>query len=183
MLDRVYAHWVVAAGFVLVMQLLYAPFALAGRGAALALIFAAGPAYMLHQIEEHAGDRFRAYANAKIFGGREGLTRAAVLWVNLPGVWGVNIAALYAAQFYGPGWGLTAPYLMLVNALAHAGVALRFRDYNPGLVTALTLFLPLGGATLLAVPASAAQHGLGLGLAAAIHAAIILPVLRRLRSR
>ncbi|MCI4677986.1 HXXEE domain-containing protein [Rhodoblastus acidophilus] len=181
MTDRFYPHWVAATAVLLVMTLLYAPFALAGRGEALALIYLFGPAYMLHQLEEHAGDRFRAYANRRVFGGREALSKATVLWVNLPGVWGLNLAALYAALGFGPGWGLAAPYLAVVNAVAHCGVALRFREYNPGLATALGLFFPLGFHALGAVPATLTQHLVGLGVAVAIHAAIVIPVLRQLR--
>lgn len=181
MIERFYPHWVVATAVLLVMLLLYAPFALLGRGEALALIFSFGPAYMLHQIEEHAGDRFRVYAYIRLFGGRDALTKQTVLWVNLPGVWGVNLVALYAALAFGPGWGLAAPYLALVNAVAHCGCALRFREYNPGLATALAVFLPLGGFTLHAIPATLAQHMTGLGVAVAIHAAVIIPVLHHLR--
>jgi hypothetical protein len=182
MIDRFYPHWVVATAVLLAVLLLYAPFALDGRGVALALIFSFGPAYMLHQIEEHAGDRFRVYANARVFGGREALTKLTVLWVNLPGVWGVNLVALYAALGFGTGWGLAAPYLAVVNAVAHCAGALRFREYNPGLATALAIFLPLGGFTLHAIQASLTQHLAGLGVAIAVHAAIAIPVLHRLRA-
>lgn len=182
MIDRFYVHWVVATAVLLVDLLLYTPFALAGRGEALALIYSFGPAYMLHQLEEHSGDRFRANANSRVFGGREALTKLTVLRVNLPGVWGLNLIALYAALEFGPGWGLAAPYLAVVNAVAHCVVALRFREYNPGLATALAVFIPLGGYALHAVPATLAQHLIGLGVAIAIHAAIIIPVSRRIRA-
>ncbi len=35
---------------------------------------------MLHQLEEHWGDRFRSYVNNTVFGGVEALTVADVLW-------------------------------------------------------------------------------------------------------
>jgi Protein of unknown function with HXXEE motif len=182
MTDRFYPHWVVATAVLLAMLLLYTPFAFSGRGEALALVYAFGPAYMVHQLEEHAGDRFRAYASRRVFHGREALSKSTVLWVNLPGVWGVNLAALYAALAFGPGWGLAAPYLAVVNAIAHCGVALRFREYNPGLATALGVFVPLGGYALYALPATLTQHLVGLAVAVAIHAAIVIPVLRHLRA-
>lgn len=182
MIDRFYPHFPPATAALLIMLLLYAPFALDGRGAAMLLIFSFGPAYMAHQLEEHCGDRFRRFANMNFFHGRDALTKATVLWVNLPGVWGVNLAALYAAQNFGPGQGLAAPYLALVNACAHIAVAIGFRRYNPGLATAVLIFLPLGGWSLVTLPATAAQHFCGLGIAVAIHAAIFIPVSRRLRA-
>jgi hypothetical protein len=76
-------------------------------------------------------------------------------------------------------------YLLLVNAVAHIGQALALRRYNPGLVTAVLLFVPLGWLGVRAV--TAAGHGgwgyqaMGLGSALAIHAAIIAHVRARLR--
>ncbi len=168
-------YWVAGAGFMAAALLAIGPL----LPASLWLIFLHSPAYMIHQIEEHWGDRFRSFVNARLFGGREVLTTEAVLWINLPGVWGVNLAALYAAWLVAPGFGLAAPYLAVVNGLSHLGVMLRFRSYNPGLWTSLGVFLPLGLTTLAVVPASLAQHLLGLAIAVAIHAAIVVHVARR----
>lgn len=172
-------HWVAAAGVSGVLLLALAPVLAARWSLPLLLIFLASPAYMLHQVEEHQGDRFRRFVN-RMFG-CEVLTVRAVLVINLPGVWGVNLAALYAAAFAAPGDGLAAPYLMLVNAAAHAGAALRLRCYNPGLVTALCVLAPLGAATLALCPASLPQQAAGLVIAVAIHAAILLHL--RIRAR
>jgi hypothetical protein len=46
MIDRFYSHWVVATAVLLVVLLLYTPFALAGHDDSLALIYSFGPAYM-----------------------------------------------------------------------------------------------------------------------------------------
>ncbi|MEH0071063.1 HXXEE domain-containing protein [Pannonibacter sp. Pt2-lr] len=43
-----------------------------------------------------------------------------------------------------PGWGLIAVYLLLINAALHVVQGLVLRLYNPGLVTAVALFIPLG---------------------------------------
>lgn len=172
------AHsWVTGAGFMAVALLLTAPL-VAGAGSGVLLIFLASPLYMAHQIEEHAGDRFRTYVNRVVFGGVEALTVADVLWINLPGVWGLNLLALYAAWLAGPGWGLAAAYLILVNGIAHLGMAVRFRSYNPGLATGALAFIPFGLASAILVPASAAQHMIALAIALAVHMAIIVRVRR-----
>ncbi|MBS7539452.1 HXXEE domain-containing protein [Ancylobacter lacus] len=181
-LDWLASHWVAGAGFMAAALLALAP-ALAGVVPAAAfLILLHSPAYMVHQVEEHAGDRFRAFVNTRLFGGRDGLSVAAVLVINLPLVWGLNLAAFYAALLAGPAAGLVAPYAMLVNGVIHLAAGLRLRAYNPGLATALLVFLPLGGVTLWEVGAAAgaAAHLAGLGLALALHAAIVLHIGRRL---
>lgn len=45
------------------------------------LIFLHSPAYMVHQVEEHTGGRFRRFAIENIFGGRDALTVTAILVV------------------------------------------------------------------------------------------------------
>ena len=149
------------------------------------LIFLCSPAYMIHQVEEHTGDRFRSFFNQRLFGGRDALTVADVLVVNLPLVWGLNLAALYAAFAWGDGYGLVAPYALLINALVHVAAAVRLRIYNPGLITAVVLFIPLG---LAAVYLIAREPGVGLGyhvaalaIAILLHVAIVAWVLFRLR--
>lgn len=176
------SRWVVAAGFMAaallaVLPLLYAAFALP-----LVLIFLHSPAYMLHQVEEHTGDRFRTFINQRVFGGREALSVAAVLVINLPIVWGLNLAALYAASLWGAGFGLVAPYAMLLNGVTHIGAALRFRSYNPGLATSLIVFLPLSLWTIFEIgPVGTSFHLVALGLAVALHLLIIADVLLRVR--
>jgi len=168
------SHWVAGALFMGVALLLLVPVVVAGNDRYVLLIYLASAVYMIHQVEEHTGDRFRTYVNSKVFGGVEALTVGDVLWINLPGVWGVNLAALYAALFAGAGYGLAAPYLILVNGIAHLGMALRFRSYNPGLATGLLLFIPFGLASVVLIPAMAAQHALGLAISFAIHAVIAI---------
>lgn len=175
-------HWVAAAGFMAIALSALWPAVGLGWPAGLSLIYLALPAYMIHQVEEHAGDRFRTFVNSVVCNGREGLTTTDVLWINIGGVWLVHLAAFYAARFVEPGWGLTAVYLMLVNGLSHLIGAMKFRGYNPGLATSVILFLPLSAATLAVAPASLEQHVLGLTAALVIHAGIIVNLRRRLRS-
>lgn len=64
---------------------------------------------MLHQAEEHMGDRLRIFVNQRIVGGPSALTVAAMLVISIPVAWGHNPAALHAAYLWGAGFGLAAP--------------------------------------------------------------------------
>ncbi len=147
-------------------------------------VFVQQPAYMLHQIEEHLDDRFRHYVNHRIAGGVEALTPVAVAVINIGGVWAVNAAALTAAGLWHPGLGLVAAYLSLVNALSHIAAAAVQRAYNPGLASAVGLFLPCGGAALVAVagqPGVALWHHLAaIAAVLGLHGAIMRHVRRRM---
>jgi hypothetical protein len=177
-------HWVAAAGFMAGALLALAPLLVRTISLPLVLIFLCSPAYMIHQVEEHTKDRFRRFFNQRLFGGREALTVADVLVVNLPLVWGLNLAALYAALAWGDGHGLVAPYALIVNALVHIAAAVRLRIYNPGLVTAVLLFIPLGAVSIVVI---GREPGVGLGyhlaalaIAVLLHVAIVAWVLVRL---
>lgn len=177
-------HWVVAALLGGALLLALTPAVMRGWPAWQVLTWLQLPAYMLHQVEEHAGDRFRLFVNTHIGGGREALTHAAVAVINLPGVWGIDALALSMAVFLRPGFGLIAVYLALANAVVHVAAALVQRRYNPGLVTAVVVFLPLSAASLgafAAVPGvGVADHALGVLVAVGVHVAIIVHVRRRL---
>jgi hypothetical protein len=153
---------------------------------ALLLVYLHGPVYMLHQAEEHVADRFRRFVNLHIGHGREALTTEAVVWINLACVWGTNLAALYLARFVETGLGLISVYAMLVNAVTHIVAAAVLRRYNPGLVTAAALFLPLSLLTLWVLAQTsgvgALDHVIGLAVAVLIHVAIVIHVLRRAES-
>jgi hypothetical protein len=144
-------HWVPAALCMAIMLTVLMPiFAQHWRSSWL-LIFTMLPIYMFHQVEEQTGDRFRVFVNQHVFHGVEALTPVAVLWINLPGVWGVGVISIYAATFGGMGWGLSMVYLVLVNAVAHVVAAILWREYNPALWTALALFVPAGTLALVAI--------------------------------
>jgi hypothetical protein len=165
------------------MLLLFTPIWQKVSGPVLALVFLQLPVYMLHQWEEHDGDRFRRFVNLHIGGGREALTPVATFWINALGVWAVDLIALYLAAYVSPSLGLIAVYMALVNGVAHVAQGLALRMYNPGLCTALVLFLPLGAWSAYVLTISGADwqaHAIGLGAALAVHAAIIAHVARRL---
>jgi Protein of unknown function with HXXEE motif len=146
------------------------------------LVYLQTPIYMLHQVEEHTGDRFRTFVNRQIYGGLDALTPATVLVTNIPGVWGVTALSLYLAVFVAAGWGLLGLYLIAVNGLVHLIALVLFRKYNPGLWTAIFLFLPLSALTFWRATATQAtwiHHAVGLVTAVAIHAALVIHTRRR----
>lgn len=180
-----YRHWVAAALCMGIYLLLLLPALALSWQLPILLVYLQMPVYMLHQVEEHTNDRFREFVNQKVYGGVEALTPEAVLVINIPGVWGVALLSLYAALFLGTGWGLSVIYLVIVNGLVHVIGAAVKRAYNPGLWTALALFLPLGGAGLWVVSSApgvtAAQHAAGLAFAIVIHAALVIHTSARAR--
>lgn len=149
----------------------------------LLLVYLLLPVYMVHQLEEHHDDRFRRWVNEVMFGGRDVLTTPAVVVINVVGVWAVDLAVVYLAAFVGLGLGLIAVYLTLVNGVIHIAAAVAKRAYNPGLVTSVVLFLPVGLWALVAISAAPgvgpADQAIGLGAALLVHAAIIVHVKRR----
>jgi hypothetical protein len=101
--------------------------------------------YMLHQTEEHLWPGgFRQFANAHVFkSGRDDwpVDEGGVALINIGYVWlPLALAAIFPGplRWVGLGWvGLT-----LINALTHIVTSIRFRIYNPGLVTSIVPFLP-----------------------------------------
>jgi hypothetical protein len=101
--------------------------------------------YMLHQIEEHLWPGgFRQFTNAHVFksgSDRWPLDIGGVALVNIGYVWlplALAVAWPGPLRWLGLGWaGLT-----LINGMSHIVTSIRFRIYNPGLVTSIVLFLP-----------------------------------------
>lgn len=178
MISRLITQWVYGGALAGLLLLFLLPLLASSWTTALSLTFLHLPLYMLHQYEEHDQDRFRLFFNQTIGGGREVLSPLAVFIINVPGVWGVIALSLYLAAIVNIGFGLIAVYLAIVNAVVHIAYALLFRSYNPGLATAILLFLPVGGYTLwqiqLAGGGQVLTHGIGLGLSVVIHGAIVL---------
>lgn len=142
------------------------------------LLFLHLPAYQIHQLEEHDRDRFRHYMNEKVGHGRELLSVAAVFWINIGLVWAVFTLFISLALLLGVGWGLPVVYGTLFNALIHLAAAFKNREYNPGVVTAAILFLPLSIATLWMISANPAvtklQQIFGVAIGLGIHIGIVL---------
>ena len=178
MKDWLCQHWVASALCMGIFLLLLAPVLAGSWDLAILLIYLQSPIYMLHQVEEHTGDRFRTFVNRHAFGGLEALTPGSILWINIPGVWGVTLLSLYAAVFLGVGWGLTGVYLVLVNGAAHVIGLIARGSPNPGVWTSLALFLPVGGLAWRVVATTAGvtrvHHAVGLAVAIVIHAVILV---------
>lgn len=185
MLQRLINNWVYGGFLAGLLLLLLAPLFTHSWPPALALTFLVLPVYMLHQYEEHDNDRFRLFFNRTIGKGKEVLSPMTVFITNVPGVWGVIGLSLYLAAYWNSGFSLIAIYLVLVNAFVHIVQAIRFRSYNPGLVSAFLLFLPLGIIGLFLIQKTGAGtpafQMLGLLVAIGIHAAILIHVRLKLR--
>jgi Protein of unknown function with HXXEE motif len=182
---RLLVNWVYGGFLAGLLLLILSPLIVRNWPPALAAAFFCLPAYMLHQYEEHDGDRFRFMINRLLAGGRDALTVPAVFIINVPGVWGVIALSLWLAAFVHPGLALIAVYLPLINAVIHIAPAVVTRSYNPGLITSIVFFLPLCAWCLYVMRRSGAGgfvfHAIGLGAAFAIHAVVILAVLRNRR--
>jgi Protein of unknown function with HXXEE motif len=181
--SRLAENWVYGGTLAAPILLVLLPFlevSAAGRAVVLALV-----AYMLHQYEEHDDDRFRRFVNTHLGPARRGLTTVDVLIINVIGVWAVLLATLWLTEAAAPGWAAIAAWLLLVNALAHIGQGLAFRRYNPGLATAVVLFVPLSVIllTTIAEAASLGQHLISAGLILALHAAIVAVARRPARNQ
>jgi len=185
MLHRLIVNWVYGGFLAAFLLLLLAPLFVGAWPSSLAAAFFCLPAYMLHQYEEHDNDRFRIFMNQMLAGGRDALTLPAVFIINVPGVWGVIALSIWLAARVHPGLALIAVYLPLLNAVIHMVHAVVMRSYNPGLVSAILLFLPVCGWCLRVIQQSGngtvAMHAIGLGSALAIHLVIAVWVLRNRR--
>jgi hypothetical protein len=177
-------QWPYAAAFAATFLTVLAPILVYAAGWAITLVYLQLPLYMFHQLEEHAGDRFRNFVNSTIGKGKEVLSPAATFVINSAGVWGVDLAALYLAVFVNPGWGLMAMYLPVLNAVGHIAQGILLKRYNPGLWTSLLLFLPVSGASLILVSrwtgATLPMHLTGLAVAILVHVLIMVHVKREL---
>lgn len=116
------------------------------------LVWIGLPLYMLHQFEEHGidltGQRFAFQASLCHTIGHKGpigtcaATEAFIFAVNVGSVW----IAMTIAGMAGPKratFTLAALGIPVVNAMAHIVPAVRTGTYNPGLATAVVLFLPV----------------------------------------
>ncbi|MAC76759.1 MAG: HXXEE domain-containing protein [Rhodobacteraceae bacterium] len=169
--DRLADHWVY--GGALAAPVLLALVPVLHLDPVLTGLYLALPVYMLHQYEEHDDDRFRRFVNG-LLAGRRGLSRADVFWINIVGVWALLVVTLWLAAGVDPGWGSIATWLLGLNGLIHLGQGIGLQRYNPGLGTAVLVFLPLSVWLVLHVPASALQQVVGFALVLALHGAILL---------
>jgi hypothetical protein len=183
MFARLIANWVYGGFLAGLLLLLLTPVLMHSVPAAVVATFLCLPVYMVHQYEEHDNDRFRLFVNQRIGKGRVGLSPLAVFVINVPGVWGMVGISLALAATVNVGFGLTSIYLVLLNGIIHVAQAVISRGYNPGLGTAIGLFLPLGGYGVVAIHLAGGgtflMHMTGAVAAIGIHVAIIVHAMRR----
>jgi len=177
-------QWPYAGLFTAAFLTVLAPFVFHVAGWPLGLVYLQLPIYMLHQYEEHAGDRFRKWVNDMIGHGREVLTPIATFWINSLLVWLLDLVALYLACFVDLSLGLIAIYLPMLNAFGHIVPAVIKKQYNPGLLTSVVLFLPVGLLSATVVSRAAGcdvqDHLLAFAVALGVHVTIIVHVRRRM---
>ncbi|MEO1178541.1 MAG: HXXEE domain-containing protein [Pseudomonadota bacterium] len=138
MLERLFQNWAYATPPVAVLLFGLYPF----FGASLPFpVFASLPVYMLHQYEEHDDNRFAVFLNGMMGADKRGLSSSDVWIVNVVFVWFSLLAVFYLASV-NPSWGVLAAYLLAINGVVHLAWAAAFREYNPGLGTAVVLFIP-----------------------------------------
>ena len=185
MIQRLVSYWVYGGFLAAFLLIGILPVCSKEWSLAFLMIYLQLPVYMIHQLEEHDNDRFRLFINEVLAGGREVLSPITVFIINVPGVWGVNLLSILMAFTFGLGYGLIGIYLTLVNALVHIAQALHLKRYNPGLATAICLFVPFGGFALWSVIAtrsvSISFHLLGFATALAVHLRIVVYVLMEYR--
>lgn len=132
------------------------------------------PAYLVHQYEEHDDGRFGRFINGLVPAGKRGLSQSDIFWINFAGVWLVITLSILLSHFVAPGFSLIAAWLLLFNAALHMLQAVLLRRYNPGLISAVIVFVPLGLLMLFAVPtATLGLQAICLGLVILLHAGIL----------
>lgn len=154
-MNWLYKNWPYAAVFTSAFLFLLTPFFYKAFGLPFTLLFLMLPMYQVHQLEEHYHDHFRLFINNVMMGGLEALTVPATFWINCLGVWVLDFALFYPAFYINLGWGLGIVYVVIINAITHIMVTVRKRVYNPGVVTSIVLFLPVGFWTLHVITTAA----------------------------
>ncbi|MEO1495029.1 MAG: HXXEE domain-containing protein [Pseudomonadota bacterium] len=143
-------------------------------------------AYMLHQVEEHWIDlRGRIYLlrdQLNVLLGRafgpeaaSAMTPQAVFFINTSVVWLAAFIAIWSAPSHlFPAVALAG--VIFVNGIAHIVQAVAARDYNPGLLTAIAIFVPLSVAFYVATGTAGSVRPIeiGAGIAWGIFAHVLL---------
>ena len=144
------------------------------------------PVLLAHQTEEWVRPGgFLPFANQRLLGSDAPtfpLTERAGFWINVPLGWGTAAGGM-ALWSRTPALAAAVLGIELGNVAMHCGMAVRERRYNPGVATAVALFLPhtVAGAGWLVRSRRAGGRTLG---AAAIGAAsgLVLPQLLKRRA-
>jgi hypothetical protein len=145
------------------------------------------PILLAHQTEEWVKPGgFLPFANERLLGaGRPTwpLTERIGFHVNVTAGWGSAIAGLLLWR-RSPGLAAGVVAMEIGNVAMHAGMAVRERHYNPGLVTAVTLMAPHAIGSVRWLKRSGRMTRTSTATAAVVGAAFAaLPVAMKLRLR
>jgi len=146
------------------------------------LSFLAVAVYMVHNVEEYgiaANGVVHAFPDSlcELLGQADypgcGIPPVFFLFVNLPLVWVAGPAAALLSRRL-PLAGLTLWGVIGVNAVVHIVPAIVRREYDPGLVTAVVLFVPLTAMVVSAVRRVYLRRAIPLllGMGALLHAVL-----------
>jgi hypothetical protein len=151
-------------------------------GLATLLAYLQLPTYMMHQYEEHGHGAFQREMNALLPPSIGRLTDGNIFLSNILGVWASDAVAVALATKGVTSAALLPPYLAALNAFLHIATSLRLRRYNPGLVTAVALFLPLGIYSIHLIGrdmrATRRDHAISLVGALILHLGVLLLIAR-----
>ncbi len=115
--------------------------------------------------------------------GYDVLTKGSVFWINILEVWALFLVSFYLAKYVAIGIALVPVYTTLLNSVTHVIATIAARRYNPGLYTALVLFLPWGIFLLIYFNAIIGSgllfNGVGLLVGIIVHLIIVVYALRR----
>jgi hypothetical protein len=166
-----------------VMILCSLPIFLTANNLSLILMYTLLPVYMIHQYEEHAHERFVEFFNSTMGKGHDLLTKVSAFWINILEVWVLFLVSFYLAKYVAIGIALVPVYATVFNGATHIVASIALRRYNPGLYTALLLFLPWGIFLLIhfsgITRARLAWSGVGLLAGIVLHAVIVVYAFRR----
>lgn len=110
------------------------------------------PTYMIHQFEEHYLDmKGERYAFQKFFCNFLGYKNIAECPGDEDFIFSVNVPGLYIAGTLAGILNNIKPVvaggfaaIILINALVHIAASIKQKRYNPGLLTSIILFIPIG---------------------------------------
>ncbi|MEM8801212.1 MAG: HXXEE domain-containing protein [Pseudomonadota bacterium] len=174
MIERLLQNWAYATPPVALLLIGLYPFI----GSAIELsVFSSLPIYMFHQYEEHDDNRFALFLNGMMGSEKRGLSARDVWIVNVIFVWFFLLAVFYLSSIDAQ-WGVLAAYLLAINGVVHMVWALKFRSYNPGLWTAILLFIPGAIWIFSTVSASTVIHAASAMVVVILHAGILVAARR-----
>lgn len=174
MIERLFRNWAYAAPPMALLLIGLYPFI----GSAVELsVFAALPIYMFHQFEEHDDNRFALFLNGMMGPEKRGLSARDVWIVNVIFVWFFLLAVFYLYSI-NTQWGVLAAYLLAINGVVHVVWAVMFRSYNPGLWTAIVLFIPGAIWIYSTISANTVIHVVSAVVVVVLHAGIMIAARR-----